>query len=435
MVWSFPCFTMSAIMAGVFAQRQQGRRAVLIEEHKIEVDRLRIGMFVSRLDRDWTETPFLLQGFLVESDDDIATLRRYCAHVYIDVEQGIGDTDLGLLTLDDGQSAQPSVRRPGAPYPVAATVKDEIPLAADAVERISASAVAIIDAFRAGVGVDHARVAAAVEPVVASLVRNPDAFFWLQALRKHGDYAYGHAVNCCALAVALGRQLGLPEETLRDVAAGALLLDIGMTSVPPHILHKHGPIAGPERVILRGHVETGEALYRGSGMDHGITLEMMVHHHERDDGSGYPHGLAGSDIPLYARIAGIVDTYDAMISPRPWRAALSRHDALQAMYNERGRLFQDELIEQFMQCLGIYPVGSLVELSNGEVAIVMAQNPTRRLRPVLMLLTDAAKKVRSHFEPLDLMIADRARLPQAALKIIRGLETGAYGLEPTELYL
>jgi hypothetical protein len=170
-------------------------------------------------------------------------------------------------------------------------------------------------------------------------------------------------------------------------------------------------------------------------MDHGATFDMLLHHHERHDGSGYPNGLAGSDIPLYARIAGIVDTYDALISPRPWRAALSRHDALQAMYRERGRLFQDELIEQFMQCLGVYPVGSLVELSSGEVAIVMAQNPTRRLRPVLMLLTDTAKKIRSHFEPLDLMIADRARLPQAALKIVRGLEAGAYGLEPTELYL
>lgn len=409
---------------------------MLIEEHKVEVDRLRIGMFVSRLDCDWTETPFPLQGFAIGSDEDIAQLRRYCAHVYIDVEKGIGDTGLGLSLLDDRGAAMPPPRRePGAPYPLIASVTEEIPRAADAVERISASAVAIVDAFREGETVDHARVAAAVEPVVASLVRNPDAFFWLQALRKHGDYAYAHAVDCCALAVALGRQLGLPEPVLRDIAAGGLLMDIGMTSVSSAVLLKPGPLTEAERAAMRGHVDAGGALYHRSGMGQEIILEMLLHHHERHDGSGYPHGLAGSDIPLYARIAGIVDTYDAMISSRPWRAALSRHDALQAMYRERDRLFQDELIEQFMQCLGVYPVGSLVELSNGEVAIVMAQNPTRRLRPVLMLLTDAAKRIRSHFEPLDLMIADRARLPQAALKIVRGLEAGAYGLEPTELYL
>ena len=410
---------------------------MLIEEHKVEVDRLKVGMFVSRLDRDWMETPFLLQGFLVESDDDIAQLRRYCAHVYIDVEKSIGDTSLDLLLLDDHDrtASDPPQRKPGAPYPVTASVTEEIPRAADAVERISDSAVAIIDALRAGDTVDHVQVAAAVEPVVASLVRNPDAFFWLQALRKHGDYAYAHAVDCCALAVALGRQLGLPEGTLRDVAMGGLLMDIGMTSIPSSLLLKPGPLTEAERAAMREHVGVGEVLYRRSGMDHGIILEMLLHHHERHDGSGYPHGLAGNDIPLYARIAGIVDTYDAMISPRPWRAVLSRHDALQAMYRERGRLFQDELLEQFMQCLGVYPVGSLVELSSGEVAIVMAQNPTRRLRPVLMLLTDAAKKIRSHFEQLDLMIADRAQLPQAALKIMRSLEAGAYGLEPTELYL
>jgi hypothetical protein len=162
---------------------------------------------------------------------------------------------------------------------------------------------------------------------------------------------------------------------------------------------------------------------------------MLRHHHERHDGSGYPQGLAADAIPLHARIAGIVDSYDAMITTRPFREALSRHDALQRMYRERGRLYQDELIEEFMQSLGVYPVGSLVELSSGEVAIVMGQNPTRRLRPSLMLLTDANKSLRSHFEPLDLMMADKARLPQSELRIMRGLQAGAYGLEPSELYL
>jgi HD-GYP domain-containing protein (c-di-GMP phosphodiesterase class II) len=408
---------------------------MLIEERKIEVTQLQAGMFVCRLDREWTETPFLMQGFTVVDDADIAALRRHCEHVYIDVEKG-RDIDGSLLLLDEKEEAQETELREGATaYHRQTSVEDELPRAADAVAHISESAAAIIDALRTGEAVDHGQVSAAVQPVVASLERNPDAFFWLQALRKHGEYAYGHAAGCCALATALGRQLGLPEGVLHDVAAGALLMDIGMTTVPAALLQQEQALDEDDWSTIRGHVARGGALYQESGMDNPVVLDMLLHHHERLDGSGYPHRLVGDDIPLYARIAGIVDSYDAMITKRPFRHALSRHEALQRIYRDRGRLYQDELIEQFMQCLGVYPVGSLVELSSGEVAIVMGQNPTRRLRPALMLLTDAAKSLRSHFEPLDLMLADKARLPQSELRITRGLPPGAYGLEPSELYL
>jgi HD-GYP domain-containing protein (c-di-GMP phosphodiesterase class II) len=408
---------------------------MLIEERRIEVAQLRVGMFVCRLDRDWAGTPFLLQGFTVIDEDDIAALRRHCQHVYIDIEKG-HDVDPSSLILDTAAEPEETVVREDAQvYHRQSSVEDELPRAADAVAHVSESAAAILDALRKGDPVSHVQARAAIQPVVASLVRNPDAFFWLQALRKHGEYAYGHAVNCCALATALGRQLGMPETVLHDVAAGAMMMDIGMMTVPPALLEKAAPLADADWLTIRAHVPKGEALYRESGMDNPIVLDMLLHHHERHDGSGYPQALSGDDIPLYARIAGIVDSYDAMITARPYREALSRHDALQGMYRERGRLYQDELIEQFMQSMGVYPVGSLVELSSGEVAIVMGQNPTRRLRPALMLLTDAGKSLRSHFEPLDLMLADKARLPQSELRIIRGLQAGAYGLEPSELYL
>ncbi len=409
---------------------------MLIEERMIDVAHLRVGMFVCRLDREWAGTPFLMQGFTVLDDADITQLRQCCEHVYIDVEQGV-DLDPSLQILD--QQPEPQAvnewREDAGSYPRESTVEEELPRAADAVAQLSDSAIAIIAALQAGETVSHVHVRAAVQPVVASLVRNPDAFFWLQALRRHGEYAYGHAVNCCALATAFSRQLGMPESTLHDIAAGAMLMDIGMTAVPAALLQKQEALDDAEWQCIHGHVVQGEALYRASGMDNVAVQVMLLHHHERHDGSGYPQSLSGEDIPLYARIGGIVDSYDAMITPRPYRAALSRHDTLQRLYRDRGRLYQEELVEQFMQCLGVYPVGSLVELSSGEVAIVMGQNPTRRLRPTLMLLTGADKALRPHFEPLDLMLADKAGLPQAELQIVRGLQPGAYGLEPGELYL
>lgn len=401
-------------------------------------------MYVSRLDREWEGTPFLLQGFLVESDEDIATLSRLCEHVFIDIEQGLGLTDGPLRHLDRQLPTAPAGPAPqhvaGEPVAagagsLAAHLQRELPNAALALDHVATSAARIIDALREGERVGPAEVAQAVEPVVASLVRNPDALFWLEALRARGDYAYSHAVNCCALAVALGRQLGLPDTMLRDLAAGGLLLDIGMTQMPvvdTPAVHPFDPRIA-ER--MRPHVAAGVALYRASGGDNPVVLAMLGQHHERHDGSGYPQGLVGDQIDLAARIAGIVDSYDAMTSARPHHAAVSRHDALQAIYRDRDRLYQDELIEQFMQCLGIYPVGSLVELNSGEVAVVMAQNPARRLRPVLMLLTDAGKALRDHFLQVDLMFADRARLPEASLAVVRGLPSGAFGLEPSELYL
>lgn len=408
---------------------------MLIEERKIDVEQLRQGMYVCRLDRDWTETPFPLQGFLVDGDSQIEMLRRYCAHVYIDVEQGIGVDEKPAPMMDDALRGAVALEGPRRPHPVTRSVAEEAAQAADALQGITERATGIIEALRSGGSVSDVDVRDAVEPVVASLVRNPDALFWLQALRGRGEYAYGHAVNCCALAAALGRQLGLPAEELNALAAGGMLLDIGMTSVPAQVIDHARPLDGAERNTMQEHVAHGVALYRDSGMRNPIVISMLQFHHERHDGSGYPMALEGAAIPLAARIAAIVDTYDAMVTQRPHRPAVARHDALQMMYRERNCLFQDELIEQFMQCLGVYPVGSLVELNSGEVAIVMAQNPTRRLRPALMLLTSPDKGLRSHFEPLDLLLADKGGLPQAGLHIVRGLHSGAYGLEPSELYL
>lgn len=400
-----------------------------VEERQIDVEQLRAGMFVCRLDRDWIETPFPLQGFLVEGGEDIAQLRRYCRYVFIDVEKSV-DPGAGLSGAGARATAIGSPAA-GAQVDVLAAVPD----AAQAVERAAVGVAEIHAILREGGTVDRRHADAVVEPILGSLARHPDAFFWLQALRRHDDYAYGHAVNCSALSIALGRQLGLDDAALRDIAAGCLLMDIGMTQVPREILAKPGPLSDAEREMVRSHVTTGVRLYAASGLEDVAVVEIIAGHHERHDGTGYPAGVAGADLPLYCRIAGLVDSYDAMVSDRPYRKALSGHDVLQQLYRQRERAFQAELIEQFMQCMGIYPVGSLVDLDSGEVAIVMAQNRVRRLRPTLMLLTDALKQLREQFLPVDLMLADRAGLPESRLKIVRGLEPGAYGLDPRELYL
>ena len=413
---------------------------MLIEEREIRVASLRPGMYVSRLDREWIGTPFLLQGFLIKSQDDIALLAKYCRHVVVDIVKSENSLRQSLQRLDPSdfiEYAAPDIATIGQGKPRAVTVKveEELPRAREAADKAYAVTRDLIAGLRNGEGLSEAAVDQAVTPLVESVLRNPDAYFWLETLRRHDRYTYSHAMNCCALMAAFGRHLGFSDETLRDMATGGLLLDIGKTAIPEALLESVDALSESDRDTVQTHPTHGLRLYDATDAGNPYVREIIQTHHEREDGSGYPQRLTGDAIPLFGRIAGIVDSYDAMTSDRPYRAPISKYDALQRLYRERGSLFHGDLVEQFVQCLGVYPVGSLVELSTGEVAVVMAQNPIRRLFPQVMLLTDADKRLRNGFESLDLRDTLAAGSASAQVSIRRCLHAGAYGLDPKALYL
>ncbi|WP_379653643.1 HD-GYP domain-containing protein [Pseudoxanthomonas sp. UC19_8] len=424
-----------------------------IEERELQVGELRPGMYVSRLDRDWLGTPYMLEGFLIENPADIAELAKYCAKVTVDVIKSESFVRAALrkpaaapmVVGDPEPEPAPAKRRKpyvipelatltANPRPILSRVQDEVPRASQALESVDRAAGGIIAELRNGGRLDVEAVEEAVTPVVDSIVRNPDAFFWLEALRQHDGYTYSHAVNCCGFMAAFGRHLGFPDEALHDLATAGLLLDIGKTALPESLLEHDGALSAEELELLRSHLGHSLRLYDASGASNSVVREMILTHHEREDGSGYPAGLTGSQIPLFGRIAAIVDSFDAMTSPRPYREPLSRYEAMQALYRQRGASYQPDLVEQFVQCLGVYPTGSLVELSTGEVAIVVEQNPVRRLFPQVMLLTDADKQRREAFEPLDLRDTWGAH-DNRQISIRKGLKPGSYGLDPKELYL
>ena len=416
-----------------------------IEERELGISDVAVGMFVCRLDRPWTETPFPLQGFLVRDTEQLRVLREYCSRVWIDVQRSRLDPGLAAVRAVGGAprpSAAPAPLAappprvaddmPRVSYSDTASLDEERPAAAAALDDALRIGRRLIDDVHAGQPVVPDDVRAAAEPIVASVLRNADALFWVNALRAHDPYSYSHAINCSALAAAFGRHLGLPHDLLVRVACGALLFDIGKTRVPEEIVGRAGPLNPLEMARARRHVELGLQILDESGDRDPIVREMMASHHERFDGSGYPARLRDATIPVYARIAGIVDSYDAMTSARPYAPAMPRHDALQELYRGRDTLYHGELVEQFISCLGVYPTGSLVELSSGEVAVVMAQNPSRRLRPRIMLLSDADKRLRERFRVVDLMdtAADGPRLD-----IRRPVTAGEFGIDLTGLYL
>ncbi len=405
-----------------------------VDERKVAVADLRPGMFVSRLDRDWLGTPFPIQGFHLVGQDEIDLVGRYCRFVFIDEQAPPPGPRRALLTLDGSLVGGTPLQRV-LPYEIRSSVREELPRALAAQDEVLQLAADIELDLRAGRPISPERLQSSIEPLVASVLRNPDSVLWLLGLLRRDHYLHSHALNCSALAAALGRHLAMPRTMLIDLSMGAFLLDVGMTSLPPELLDAPEPLAQDDEARVRGHVQAGLDILDTAGIASLTIREMMRFHHERHDGSGYPHGLSGEAIPLAARLAGLVDSYDAMASARPHRPAHAPHAVLQLLDRERGGRFQEEVIEQFMQCLGVYPTGSLVELSNGEVAVVMAQNQARRLRPRVMVLLDADKRRYPRFHDIDLMQVDEDASGRPAVVVAAALAPGAYGLDASELFL
>ena len=322
-----------------------------IEERKVDVRDLAAGMYVCRLDRPWTETPFPLQGFLIETDDEVRELARLCRHVFIDTERSI-TADVLRRRAPPG-TRDPAALRNTVSYSDSSTIEEELPLARVAHENAARLVESVLDDVRAGRPPSAAAIDEAVAPIVKSVMRSRDAFFWFESLRKRDSYSYGHAISCCALAAAFGRHLGFPAPILNELSTGALLMDIGKAVLPDALLMRNGALDAAEWSAVRTHVATGLKVLADSGITSDAVQSVVATHHERDDGSGYPNHLAGAQIPLLGRIAGIVDAFDAMTNDRPYRKALAQHAALQQLYLSRNTLFQAELVEQFMSCLGV----------------------------------------------------------------------------------
>ncbi len=401
-----------------------------LTEQKIDVAHLATGMYVYRLDRDWLGTPFSLEGFYIRSPEDIQTIRKICDYVIIDLKR----SNLNFV-VSKYHEKPPEEKLKVREYFNTTTISEELPDAKLAHQNASALTITIISDLRAGKKLNLEDVRSAVEPVVQSVLRNPDAFFWISSLRKRDAYQYSHAINCSVLAAALGRHMGFSESVLMNLATGGLLLDVGKAELPQDLLDNFDLLSKTEMVLVRRHVAFSMHILENSGVHNLDVINMVRTHHERYDGSGYPSHLIRNQISLFGRMAGVIDSYDAMTSHRPYRQAMSQHRALQEIYRKRNVLYQSDIIEQFLQCLSVYPTGSLVELNTGAVAIVMAQNQARRLRPRVMVLTGADKKLKEHFEEIDLFLHALSEDSQPHLEIVSTLENGAYDIEPSELYL
>jgi HD-GYP domain-containing protein (c-di-GMP phosphodiesterase class II) len=351
---------------------------------------LQFGMYVAELDRPWTETPFRFQGFVLKVREELELLGRYCRVVFVDPDRreiGTPETD----TIPPLTRATVDLTPAGKfHWNEIASVQEEYPSAAAS---YGAAGIVVREALltlRAGKTLHADKLAEAVTLITESVMRNPDAMLLFSKLWEKGDYIESHAMDCAIYMAAFGRFLEMSREDIVLLGYVGLLQDVGKVKLPAALLEKPGRLIPIEYQIAQKHVEHSAEILRGTAGLPWRLADLATLHHERLDGSGYPRRLKGNDIGMIGSIAGIVDTFDALTARRPYAAPISPSEALKVLYKARGTLFDTYLVEQFIRCIGIYPLGSMVELNGGEVGTVVAQNPGKRLQPRVMVVQDAA---------------------------------------------
>lgn len=435
-------------------------------ELQVGVKDLEIGMYVSRLDRPWLETPFLFQGFSIRDQDDIDELRRHCRYVFIDIEHSDSAVDFRILRQrqinpedDTGGTHSPPTYHPGYPkrkknaaatarssngsdvadggalYANVVEVRQEMARAQERHNKASMLVKEIMEELTSGGKLDVKAAQEAARPIVESVMRNQSAMAWLARMRQTGDYLYQHSVSSAIWAVLFARHIGLPGDTISATGLGAMLLDIGKTRLPREILEEPGPLTDEEMVIARSHVQHSVDILEESGGIDPQAIAMVRTHHERHDGSGYPQGLAGQQIPILGRIAGIVDHFDAVTSKRPYAEASSAYDCLRSLNKMAGSKFQAAMVEQFIQSIGFFPPGTLVQLNDKSVAVVVAQNRRHRLKPEIIMVLDPEHQRLRDFPLIDLQMQVKSLYTDEELYIEKGLDPGSLGIDPSEFFL
>ncbi len=399
-----------------------------MELKEIPVDELKLGMYVSKLDRPWTETPFVFQGFILRSEKQIDVMRKYCHHVFVDPEK----EDLSDLEPHAGGSVA-SIRGTTV-YKDSASLDVELPRARSAIAETTSVLRQISRDVQVGGAVDGAKVRQAASDITESVVRNPDAATLLVQLQEKSGETFNRAIHVSVMMSIFGRFLQLSPESVEQLGLLGLLQDAGKIKLPTALLEKREPLTAEEAALYQTHVDHSvEILNKTAGLPNDLPGLASLHH-EHFDGSGYPRGLRGGAIALPGMIAAIADAFDTLVAPPPQGKHMSPSNALNVIFKGRGSQFQPALVEQFIQCVGVYPVGSAVQLNTGEVGIVIAQNPLRRLQPRVMVVKDANGHENRPYRMLDLAKEPKAT-PDEIYRIRHTLEYDAIKVDPRELFL
>lgn len=375
---------------------------------KVATSQLRPGMYIHDLNCGWMDHPFATKRFKIENPKAIRKIADTgIREVYIDTSKG--------LDIESAPSAQEAAetREANLQKVVEAVTREPPRVRVSAFEeRAKAHAVqsearqvatALMQDVRLGRQIEVARVEPVVSAMVDSVFRNKDALISLGRIREADQYTFQHSVNLCVLMVAFAKTLEMDQDTIHKIGVGAMLHDIGKMKVPEEILNKPGKLTDEEFSVMRGHVTIGaNVLAESAGIDP-LSIAVAYEHHERWDGTGYPRKLKGEEITVYGQMSAIVDVYDAITSDRCYHSGMHPTDALGRILEWSKYHFNPKLVQRFIQCVGIYPVGTVVRLESGRLGIVIETNEKDMLKPLVRLVYDTRKN--NFLPPRDLDLA------------------------------
>lgn len=528
-----------------------------VQKEKVPISQIQFGMFIAELDRPWLKSPFLLQGFVLNTDEQMAALKDLCEFVFVDRTKSVGVQFNAKAKVDvaikrDGSvnrvratsvkrittKSRPTVvvktkgnknktikessffevmnairkgevehTKDGVIFNVSAqtdshtndanadssseqenkvnetqsggigflkglfsskdklkssvkyegkddkrdekdnperfrvtiyedevpNVEEEIAVIYPTYEKSQVATKELFEAIADDQNLDLSTVSDVLDNMVDSISRTPDALMWLSKLKDTDDVAYGQALNVSINMMAFASFLALPKQNIKDMGMAGLLQDIGKVKIPDRILHKPSRLNARELEVAKLHVEEGIKILEQTDDVSAYVMETVLQHHERFNGTGYPNQLKDQQISLNGQAAGLIDTYCAMTSDRVYANGLHNQEALDAIHRMRDVAFSDELIDQLIQFLGMYPVSSLVELNTGEVGVVIQQNQVRRLQPRVMIVLTPEKI--KYTAPITIDLLNAPLTPSGEpYKIEKGIPSDSYGLNLSDFF-
>ena len=373
---------------------------------RIAAKDIRMGMFITELCGSWMEHPFFKTKFLLEDPQDLESLLKSgIKEVWINTDKGLdADEIVPGKTLNDIERETEAMLQGAArtKRTEKTSMAAEVKIAQKVCARAKEAVITMFADARMGKAIEVENAQALVEEISESVLRQPHALISLARLKNSNEYTYMHSVAVCALMIALARQLHLDEQMIREAGLAGLLHDLGKMGIPNKILDKPGKLTDEEFVTIKSHPQIGASILMDNPLVSALVLDVVLHHHEKVDGSGYPHKLSGDNISLFAKMGAVCDVYDAITSNRPYKKGWSPAESIRKMAEWSKGHFDEAIFQAFVKTVGIYPTGSLVRLESGRLGVVVEQSETSLLTPRVKVFFSTKLKTPILQETLDL---------------------------------
>jgi HD-GYP domain-containing protein (c-di-GMP phosphodiesterase class II) len=400
---------------------------------KINVEELKPGMHVHDLNCGWLNHPFVSNSMTIKDDHTIQKIgKQGIREVYIDTDKGwdVLDAPTEEEVREEIREGLDRVADEAVDYLPQVTLREELAKASKIKKEAKQTVHDIMDDIRFGKQVSKERIEPVVDKMIDSIFRNQDALLSLSRIRTVDEYTYTHSMTVGILMITFGKHLGFDLSLLREVGVGAILHDVGKMKVPMKILISSGVLSEEELKKVKEHVIHSRALLEETKGMSEISILLAAQHHERVDGSGYPERLKGEEIEMYSQAVAIVDVYDAMTSERCYQRRMPPTDVLGKLYEWSKFHFNPELVQHFIKCVGIYPIGSLVLLESGFLAVVVNHGHKSMLQPVVRIIYNTHKQ--SHVIPYDIDLEQPSK--DGEQRIVSAASQDFWNINP-EIYL